>query len=448
MAQEKGLAFEVQREWAEDLHASRADMVAQCASTANGFLEAATDNTALQKLPYSFSIDLEKQGHMTNQKASGRCWLFAALNVFRYEMIAKYNLEDFELSQNYLFFYDKLERSNYYLETMITLADEPLTSRLLCFLNRDPMGDGGQWDMMANIVRKYGVVPKAAYPDSANSVKSIGFNPYLASLLREDAAALRKAHRNGAPEETLRAMKKEQMQDVYRFLCIALGEPPKTFDHVMRDKDGKVYQDFGIDGRTFYDKYIGLDLDRYISLINAPTDDKPMGRTYTIEHLGNVVEGEPIRYLNLPMESIKAAVIAQLKDGHPVWFGSDCRWFRLRDQAVWDRASLNVEQLTDIRFRFTKGERLQYGDSAMNHAMVFLGVNLDEEGRSDRWRIENSWGKDIGPNDGYFIASDAWFDEFVYQAVVDRAYLDEETRKLAAQDMIPLKPWDPMGTLA
>ena len=444
----KELTFEKLAEWSGQMHENRADMVAANASVENGFAEAATDYRALQKLPYSFSLDLKNQGKMTDQKVSGRCWLFSALNTFRYEMINRFNLDDFELSQNYLFFYDKLERANFYLENMIALADEPLTSRLFCFLNAEPMGDGGQWDMMANLVRKYGVVPKEVYPDSANSIRSRNFNPYLTSLLREDAAALRKAHEAGKSDEELRRIKQEQMQDVYRLLCIALGEPPKTFDFTVTDKDGKVYQEFGIDGRTFFDKYIGMDLDEYISLINAPAEDKPMNRTYTVEYLGNVAEGEPIRYLNLPIETIKAAAIAQMKDGHPVWFGSHCGPFALRNKAVFDRASANVEQLLGIQYRFTKGERLIYGDSAMNHAMVFLGVNLDEEGRSDRWRIENSWGKDSGPNGGYYIASDSWFDEFVYQVVVNKKYLDEEVRKLADQEMIRLNPWDPMGTLA
>ena len=191
-----------------------------------------------------------------------------------------------------------------------------------------------------------------------------------------------------------------------------------------------------------------MDLDAQVSLINAPTDDKPMNRTYTIKYLGNVAEGHPIKYLNLPIDVIKEAAIAQLKDGKPVWFGSDCGPFSLGDLAVFDRASANVEQLTNIHYHFTKGDRLTYGDSAMNHAMVFLGVNLDQDGKPERWRIENSWGKDSGPNDGYYICSDSWFDEFVYQVVVDTKYLSENVRKLLDLEMIELEPWDPMGTLA
>ncbi len=427
--------------------ADRAARIASNASVKSGLLEAATDAEALGRLPHAFSLRL-KQGSITYQKSSGRCWLFSGLNTLRYEMIHRFDLEDFELSQNYLFFYDKLERSNYFLENMILLAKEPLEGRLMQFLLRSPVEDGGQWDMFANLVRKYGVVPKKAYPDGANSIKSGPFNRYLAAFLRECAATLRRQAAAGKTVEELRALKEDMMRDVYRIIVIALGEPPKTFDFTMTSKDGKVYQDFNLTPRNFYDRYIGVDLDAYVSLINAPTEDKPYHKMYTVKYLGNVAEGAPVTYLNLPMETIRDAAVAQLQDGHPVWFGSDCMEYALRDEAVFDRASTNVEQLLGISYQFSKGDRLNYGESAMDHAMVFLGVNLDSNGKPDRWLIENSWGKDSGPNGGYYTASEDWFENFVYQVVVNRQYLKSETVKLLHQDSIPLEPWDPMGTLA
>ena len=443
----KSLSEEKLAAWSEAFRASRADVVASNASVQNGLLSAAADHKALQSLPYTFSIDLT-QGSMTNQKSSGRCWLFAALNTFRYEIIKKYNLKDFELSQNYLFFYDKVERANYYLENMITLIDEPITGRLFTFLNHDPMGDGGQWDMMANLVRKYGVVPKNVYPDSANSIASRFPNQYLVSLLHQDTILLRKAHKEGRTEDELRQMKETMMQDVYRILCISYGEPPRTFDLTMTDKNGGVIREFGIDGKTFFSKYVDLDLDSFISLIHSPTEDKPYSRTYTVKYLGNVAEGKPVRYLNLPMEVLKEAAIRQLKDGHPVWFGSDCHCFVSKNHAVFDREASGVEKLLGITYTLSKGERLDYGDSAMNHAMVFLGVNLDAEGKPDRWRVENSWGTESGPIGGYYIASDSWFDDNVFQIAVDKKYLDPAIADLLTQPMIELEPWDPMGTLA
>ena len=265
---DKNLTAQQLAAWSDCFRASRADVVASNASVENGFLKAAADHRALQTLPYTFSIDLE-QGSITNQKSSGRCWLFAALNIFRYELIKKNHLKDFELSQNYLFFYDKLERANFYLENMIALKDEPTAGRLFMFLNGSPMGDGGQWDMMVNLVRKYGVVPKDVYPDSENSIASRAFNQYLTSLLHQDTAALRRAYEEGSSDQQLREMKAEMMQDIYRFLCIALGEPPRCFDLTMTDKDGNVTRDFSLTGKAFFEKYVGMDLDSIVSVINA-----------------------------------------------------------------------------------------------------------------------------------------------------------------------------------
>ena len=432
--------------FSKDFNSDRANIIAANASCENGLMAAATDYKGARKLPDTFSISL-KQGHITNQKSSGRCWIFSALNTFRYELMQKNNIEDIELSQNYVFFYDKLEKANYFLESIMKIFDEPVDGRLYSYLNMMPLNDGGQWDMLVNLINKYGVCPKEAYPDSANSISSGSFTKYLTSKLREDAVILRKAHQSGKTVEQLREMKDEMLNEVYRILVIALGEPPVTFDWVIRDKDKKVIQEFGITPMEFYNKYIGLDLSNYISLINAPTDDKPFNRLFTVKFLGNVVEGQKITYLNLPIDIIKEAAIKQLKDGHPVWFGSDCSKYGVRKTGIWDRESEDIEKLLNIRFNFKKGDTLVYGDSAMNHAMVIMGVNLDKDGKPDRWRIENSWGKDSG-RDGYYTCSDSWFEELVYQVVVNKKYLPDEIVKLLDQDYIELEPWDPMGTLA
>lgn len=429
--------------YSENFHADKAALIAANASVSFGLSKSVEDYEAMRKLPNTFSLNLE-QGSITNQKSSGRCWLFAALNVFRYEMMKKWNLKDFELSQNYMYFWDKLEKCNYYLNTMIETVEEPIDGRLFSFLNTNPINDGGQWDMFANIVSKYGVVPLEAYPDSANSIASRDFTEYLTSLLREYGFHIREAVSSGKDPYSL---KEEMMNTIYRILCIVLGEPPKTFDFTLRDKDDNVTQDFNITPLEFYQKYIGLNMDDYISLIHAPSDDKPMNQTYTVEYLGNVSDGKPVKYLNVDMDVIKKAAIAQIQDGHPVWFGSDCTKFYVRKDGIFDRASFNIESLFGIEYKFTKGQRLMYGDSAMNHAMVLLGVNLDEKGMPDRWRIENSWGKDSG-RDGYFTAGDGWFDEFVYQVVVDKQYLDEAVVKQFDTEPVVLKPWDPMGSLA
>jgi len=441
-----GLSKKQIKQMSEEFNSKRANTIAANAASKNGVLKACCDLKEARKYTDTFSVDL-KQGKITNQKNSGRCWIFAAMNTFRYEIINKYNLDNFELSQNYIFFYDKLEKANYFLLSVIKTADEPVDGRLYSFINTDPLCDGGQWDMLSNVVAKYGVCPVSAYPDSANATASTWLDEFLTSYLREAAVKIRKAIAKKASADKIEKIRLDAVSDVYRVLAITLGEPPKKFDLTLRDKDDKVIQEFGITPKEFYDKYVGIDLANRVSLINAPAENKPMNKTYTVKFLGNVAEGNPVTYLNLPIEKLKEAVIKQLKDGHPVWFGSDCMKFSLRDEGIFDRKACGAEEFFDIEYKFTKGDRLIYGDSAMNHAMVILGVNLDKDGQPDRWRIENSWGEKAGMK-GYYVASDSWFDEFVYQVVVDTKYLKAADKKLLDQAPIELEPWDPMGTLA
>ncbi|MBQ1447812.1 MAG: C1 family peptidase [Erysipelotrichaceae bacterium] len=434
------------KDFSKSFNSEKANLIAANASVKNGLLNAAIDYKALRKNELNFSIEL-KQGSITNQRASGRCWIFAGLNVFRFELMNKNNIADFELSQNYLFFWDKLEKANYYLESMLKLVDEPVDGRLYSWINMGPLGDGGQWDMIVNLVNKYGLCPKDAYPESANSVNSRFFVSYLTSKLREDAVALRKMVKAGKSDKEVQAAKQEMLNEVYRTLVIALGEPPLEFDFVAHTKDDKLIQEFGITPKQFFDKYVGMDLSDYASLINAPTEDKPFDKMYTVKFLGNVIEGQKISYLNLTMDKIKDAVVKQLKDGHPVWFGSDCGKYADRDSGTFDLDTVAMGDLLGFKYGFTKGDKLTYGDSAMNHAMVIQGVNLDEKGKPNRWKIENSWGGDAGRK-GYFVASDKWFDEYVFQVVVNKKYLDKKSQKVLSEELNELEPWDPMGTLA
>ena len=203
----------------------------------------------------------------------------------------------------------------------------------------------------------------------------------------------------------------------------------------------------GLTPKSFFEKYVGVDLSDYVSLINAPTEDKPYGRSYTVQYLGNVKEGSAVRYLNLPIEELKKAAIAQMKDGQPVWFGCDVGKHSERDSGIMDLDIRGLEDLLDTRFTMTKAERLDYGQSLMTHAMVFQGVNLDENGKPNRWRVENSWGKEPG-KDGYYLMTDRWFDEYMYQVVVNKKYLTAEQIAAYEAEPIALEPWDPMGSLA
>ena len=424
----------------------RANAVAMAAVTNNGLMKSAKSAAAVQADTHVYSVDL-KQGDITNQKQSGRCWMFAGLNVIRSRIIREKGLKTFELSQAYLFFYDKLEKSNYFLENILETLDEPVGGRLMAWLLQGPLGDGGQWDMLHGLIRKYGLVPKAAYPETVHSSSSREMIACLTEKLREDACILRKKHAAGAGEAELREAKTAMMEEVYRILCICLGKPPKTFDFEYRDKEGNFSRDCGLTPQTFLEKYVTLDLDEYVSIINAPTADKPYDRSYTVKYLGSVKEGTPVRYLNLPIEELKRMAIAQMQDGEPVWFGCDVGKRSGRDDGIMDVDLYGLETLLDTQFTMTKAERLDYGHSLLTHAMVFQGVNLDENGNPNRWRVENSWGKDPG-QDGYYVMTDKWFDEYMYQIVVNKKYLTPEQLAAYESEPIELEPWDPMGSLA
>lgn len=413
------------------------------AVTNNGLLKSLRTRQSAIDNDFTFSIDLTKDA-VSNQKASGRCWMFAALNTFRHKLINQFKLENFELSQAHTFFWDKYEKSNWFLEQIIATADQELGSRKVKFLLDVPQQDGGQWDMVVALFEKYGVVPKSVYPESVSSSNSRELNQYLNKLLRQDAQILREAVQNG---EDVQAKKEALLQEIFNFLAVNLGLPPRQFDFSYRDKDNNFHTEKQITPQDFFDKYVGLKLSDYVSVINAPTADKPYGKSYTVELLGNVVGAPAVRYLNLGMERFKELAIAQMKAGETVWFGSDVGQLSDRQAGIMATNTYDFEAALDISLTQDKAGRLDYSESLMTHAMVLTGVDLDDNGKPLKWKVENSWGDKVGEK-GYFVASDAWMDEYTYQIVVRKEFLTEE--ELAAYEAEPqvLAPWDPMGALA
>ena len=392
-----------------------------------------------------FSIDLAT-GKVANQKQSGRCWMFAALNTFRHKLLTTFQLKDFELSQNYTFFWDKYEKANYFYENILNTADQPVTSREVAFLLQTPQQDGGQWDMIVSLFQKYGVVPKSVMPESSNSSNSRDLNNYLNKLLRKHAVLLRQMILEEATEEEIQANREAMLQEVYNLLAISLGTPPTVFDFEYRDEEKNYHLDQGLTPQSFYDKYVDVDLDEYISIINAPTEDKPFMKSYTVDMLGNVVDGKQVKYLNLEMEDFKALAVKQLEQGESVWFGCDVGQSSTRDSGIMALDAYDVEDLFDVDLTMTKAERLDYGESLMTHAMVLTGVDLID-GQAKKWKVENSWGEKVGEK-GFFVMSDEWMDEYTYQIVVRKEFLTPE--QLAAFEAEPRvrAPWDPMGALA
>lgn len=413
------------------------------AITKNGIQNVCIDYTSNITMQHNFSIDI-KSGDITAQEKSGRCWLFAGLNIVRYHMMKQLNLKTFELSQTYQMFFDKFEKANYFLESILETLDEETDSRLIKHLLQSPVEDGGQWDMFYNTVKKYGVVPKAMMPESYESSNTQKLNWLLTLRLRKDACLLREAYAKKTSSTDLVAMKTNMLKDIYFILVKSLGKPPVTFDFEYRNTDDEFFRECDLTPRTFYKKYVGDLLDDYVSLISAPTNDKPFMKSYTVSYLGNVLH-QPVKYLNVEVETLKKVAIAQLQDDEPVWFGCDVgKW--LGETGAMDLEQFHYNEVFNTDFTMNKAQRLDYGESMMTHAMVFLGVNL-KESKPNRWKVENSWGEKRG-NKGYFIMSDDWFSEYLYQVVVPKKYLTSEMLEAYNSEPIVLKPWDPMGSLA
>ncbi|NQO33403.1 aminopeptidase C [Streptococcus suis] len=416
------------------------------AVTHNGLLKSLETRQSAIDNDYVFSIDLTKDA-VSNQKASGRCWMFAALNTFRHKLISDFKLENFELSQAHTFFWDKYEKSNWFLEQIIATADQEIGSRKVKFLLDTPQQDGGQWDMVVALFEKYGVVPKSVYPESISSSASRELNQYLNKLLRQDAQILRDLLAKGASPEEVQTQKENLLQEIFNFLAVNLGLPPRSFDFAYRDKDNVYHRDTNVTPQAFYEKYVGLKLSDYVSIINAPTTDKPYNKSYTVELLGNVVGAPAVRYLNVEMNRFKELAIAQLKAGESVWFGSDVGQSSNRQTGIMATNTYDFSSGLGIHFHQDKAGRLDYSESLMTHAMVLTGVDLDDNEQPLKWKVENSWGDKVGDK-GYFVASDRWMDEYTYQIVVRKEFLTQE--ELAAYQAQPqvLAPWDPMGALA
>ncbi|MEG0679467.1 MAG: C1 family peptidase, partial [Carnobacterium sp.] len=388
-----------------------------------------------------------KRGEITNQQASGRCWMFAALNTARVGTMDRLNVETFEFSQNYTLFWDKLEKANYFLDSILDTLEEAQNSRIIAHLLMDPVQDGGQWDMFSGILEKYGAVPKSVMPETFHSSHTAILNKVLTAKLREFASVLRDAHKNGETTKELATKKEEMLYFIYNVLVKALGEVPEEFTYDYRDKDNEFHRIANITPQEFFKKYVGWDLTNLVSLLNAPTEDKPYGRAYTVKYLGTVKEGQPIRYINTPIDVLKDAAIASIKAGEPVWFGCDVGQMSEREAGVMDENTYQYDLTLGEGLKMTKAQRLDYGESLLTHAMVLVGVNLDNDGKPLTWKVENSWGDKSGKK-GIFSMSDKWFDEFTYQVAVDKKCVADNWLKALDEPVIELEPWDPMGSLA
>lgn len=466
---------------ASDFASSRANRIARNAVTATNVMQAACDTSAMRTYHDTYGISVPKTAEITNQRHSGRCWMFSALNVARHATMKYLDVDTFEFSQAYGMFYDKLEKANAMLERIIATRDLPFDSREVCYILDEGMTDGGYWPFAMNLIKKYGLVPKDAMPETACSKDSSEMDAQLERLLHRDAGILRKAAADGVDEDLLRAQKDEMLDEVYRVLAICLGEPPQRFDLEVKvgpacqaedskiaevtpapkdlgakgedeekaAKPVRILRDHAITPLEFAAHYMPFDPDDYVNLVSMPGDTRPYGHVYHLTLTDSVIDGTPIRLLNVAPEVLDTAAIASLKAGIPVSMSCDVMQNFPRHiedfKYVLSLDGVDADGLFDVDFDMDRASMLDMRETSLTHAMTFQGVELNEDGTPKAWRIENSWGKDQG-KDGYLIASADWFHLFGGEVIVKREFVDDETLRM--WDELPAEDAAPWSGLA
>ena len=439
------LGAELIDELRERFEADKAAHLMQNAVAKHDVHEIALDKSVTDSATHSYSHVLDDWSP-THQGQTGRCWLFAGLNLFRVDTMKALNVKQFEFSQNYLMFWDKIERANFVLESVISTADRPVDDRTVAWILDTPVPDAGQWDMFINLVKKYGVVPKSVMPETQSSGATMRMNSILYYQIRQGARNIRDLYTQEAGLDAMRDSKSETLGTIYRALCIHLGTPPASFDWQWTDKDGEFHRDGEVTPLEFADKYVTTPFDEYVCIVNDPRETSPMGRTFTIDFLGNVVGGSSVTYLNVGIDVMKDATQRLLLDGKAVWMGCDVGKQYQSDIGVWDANLYDYPGVYDVEFSLDKAGRLDYHQTHMTHAMLFTGVDV-VDGKARRWRVENSYGDKVADK-GFVQMNDSWFEEYMFEIAVPKSYLPADLQRALDQPPIALPPWDPMGALA
>lgn len=403
--------------------------------------EIALNREIMANTPDAFSVRID-DWKVTNQKRSGRCWCFAGMNMLRSSVMKSLNIANFEFSQNYVLFWDKFERANFFLQAIVQTSDQPQDDREVAFLLDHPLDDGGQWNMFVSIVQKHGLVPQYAMRESESSSNTGLMNNMLLSTLRKAAKNIRD---NYSDELKMEEIRKDTLKKVWNVLCIHLGTPPEKFEWQYEDEDKVFHREGTITPQEFAQKVVKQDLSEYVCLVNDPRN--PVGQTFTVKFLGNVVGGAPVTYLNVDIDTLKKATMISLKNGSAVWMGCDVGKHMERKYGIWDSSLYDYKGVYSFDFSMSKEDRLKYHETQMTHAMLFTGVDINTEGKATRWRVENSWGDEIGQK-GFFTMNDNWYDEYMFEIAAPKELLPQELQDALEKSPVELDPWDPMGALA
>ena len=425
---------EIRASYTEDA----ADRAARNAMAQTAIATLATNADNLAMIDTNFSHRVKTKG-ITDQQQSGRCWLFTGLNVLRAQMIEEYDLGELTFSHNYLFFYDQLEKCNLFLQAVIDTKHLKMEDRQVEWLFKNPLNDGGQFTGVSNLVMKYGVVPAEVMPENYQTNNTSQISNLIKLKLREYGLKLREQKDRRSPV----ALKTEMLKEIYQMLVRAYGVPPTEFEWTLRDKSGKVLSTKTYTPQSFYKEYFGeLNLEQdFVMVMNDPS--REYHKVYEIEYDRHVYDGQNWVYLNLPIDEVKALAIASIKDNTAMYFSCDVGKFLLSKKGTLDIANFDYESLFDVEFPMNKEQRVRTFASGSSHAMTLIAVDLDEEGNSKKWMVENSWGAKSGWQ-GNLIMTDEWFEEYMFRVVINKKYIPAETLKLLEQKPVMLPSWDPM----
>lgn len=466
-------------EFSKDFEKDSKNSLAQNAATKNNLRHILLNNEVTQNVNHVVSNYIQRETKASNQRNSGRCWLFAFQNMLRLKMIEQYNIydKDFEFSHIYPFFYDKLERTSYFLNNISETRKKPLTDRLMNFLLNEPINDGGQWNMLVNLYNKYGMIPKQCMGETYQSNNTTQVNNFLNNKLKEYARLLREIPDKNFKNDSKKFIK-QCLKEVYNVLVICFGKPPEkiTWEFYSKGKtpDGKVYNIIkDISPLDFTKKCIPFNINDYVAVINNPS--KPMNKLIRLKYFNNLVNGEETNFVNLPIDKLKIAASKSILDGEAVWFAADVDRFTDSNYGVLDTNVFNYKNVFGINMEkdSTKSQRMLYRISALNHAMVLRGIDRPEHELKNakkssknkrkktvkksikkkkggknfgitKWLVENSWGTASG-EDGFYMMTDSYFDDYVFEVVVNKKYLDKKDIAILKQKPILLEPWDPFG---